>query len=82
MNSSITTQLATAARALPHHLEIQLTTGRQLEVAWQSCSEKLAHASAEDRAIFRLSPSGYGIHWPLLDEDLAIGPLCAAHSPL
>ena len=23
------------------------------------------------------SPSGYGIHWPLLDEDLAVGPLVA-----
>ena len=22
-----------------------------------------------------LSPSGYGIHWPLIDEDLAVGPL-------
>lgn len=81
MNTAITPQLATAARALPDHLEIQLSSGRQLEVSWQSCSEKLAQASAEDRAIFRLSPSGYGIHWPLLDEDLAIGPLCEVASP-
>ncbi len=22
-----------------------------------------------------LSPSGYGIHWLLIDEDLAVGPL-------
>ena len=24
------------------------------------------------------SPSGYGIHWPLIDEDLAAGPLLRA----
>ena len=24
------------------------------------------------------SPSGYGIHWPLIDEDLAVGPLLFA----
>jgi hypothetical protein len=22
-----------------------------------------------------VSPSGYGLHWPLIDEDLAITPL-------
>jgi hypothetical protein len=25
-----------------------------------------------ERQIFSVSPSGYGIHWPLIDEDLAI----------
>jgi hypothetical protein len=25
-----------------------------------------------------LSPSGCGIHWPLIDEDLAVGPLLRA----
>jgi hypothetical protein len=28
-----------------------------------------------------MSPSGYGIHWPLLDEDLAIGPLLQSVDP-
>ncbi|OYZ50723.1 MAG: hypothetical protein B7Y15_08625 [Bacteroidetes bacterium 24-39-8] len=22
--------------------------------------------------MFTISPSGYGIHWPLIDEDLAV----------
>ncbi len=25
-----------------------------------------------ERAMYRISPSGYGIHWPLIDEDLSI----------
>jgi hypothetical protein len=35
-------------------------------------SEKLANASEKERNDFEISPSGYGIHWPLLDEDLSI----------
>jgi hypothetical protein len=35
----------------------------------------LARASWLERSRAERSPSGYGIHWPLLDEDLAVGPL-------
>ena len=35
-------------------------------------SEKLAKASEKERNDFKISPSGYGIHWQLLDEDLSI----------
>ena len=35
-------------------------------------SEKLANASEKERNDFKISPSGYGIHWQLLDEDLSI----------
>jgi Protein of unknown function (DUF2442) len=35
-------------------------------------SERLAKASEIDRKIYRIAPSGYGIHWPTLDEDLSI----------
>ena len=45
-------------------------------------SDALANASAEERETFEVSPSGYGIHWPLLDEDLSIdGLLGVVHSP-
>ncbi|MGA1991148.1 MAG: DUF2442 domain-containing protein [Bryobacteraceae bacterium] len=44
------------------------------------CSERLAHASPTERLRAELSPSGYGIHWPLIDEDLAAGPLLRAVS--
>lgn len=38
-------------------------------------SSKLAKASTEQMQDYIISPSGYGIHWPQIDEDLAIDPL-------
>jgi hypothetical protein len=35
-------------------------------------SQKLAQASEKERTAYQISPSGYGIHWPLIDEDLSI----------
>ena len=45
-------------------------------------SERLLKASDEERNHFEISPSGYGVHWPLIDEDLSIdGLLGIVHSP-
>ena len=45
-------------------------------------SQVLLNAPEKDRQIFEISPSGYGIHWPLLDEDLSIdGLLGIMHTP-
>jgi hypothetical protein len=45
-------------------------------------SPVLEKASEEERSNFEISPSGYGIHWPLLDEDISIdGLLGIAHAP-
>lgn len=42
----------------------------------------LEKASEEERSSFEVSPSGYGIHWSLLDEDVSIdGLLGIAHAP-
>jgi Protein of unknown function (DUF2442) len=38
-------------------------------------SPLLEKASEEERSNFEISPSGYGIHWPLLDEDISIDGL-------
>jgi len=38
-------------------------------------SNKLAKASDFDRNDYKVSPSGYGIHWNRLDEDLSINGL-------
>ena len=38
-------------------------------------SEKLVKATELERNEFKISPSGYGIHWRLLDEDLSINGL-------
>ena len=45
------------------------------------CSSKLLNASEEQRNNYEISPSGYGIYWPMIDEDLSIdGLLGIKHS--
>ncbi len=45
-------------------------------------SSTLQNASDKERQTFEISPSGYGIHWPLLDEDISIdGLLGVVHAP-
>jgi hypothetical protein len=46
--------------------------GRSITVALDKVSSKLKNADEIQRQLFKISPSGYGIHWPLLDEDLAV----------
>jgi hypothetical protein len=53
-------------------LEFELADGEIVRVPWERCSAILAAASPVQRSKAELSPSGYGIHWPLLDEDLSI----------
>jgi hypothetical protein len=66
--------LAKAIETTPEVLIIVMETG-PIAIPWGKCSERLARASQLERDRAELSPSGYGIHWPLIDEDLAIGPL-------
>jgi hypothetical protein len=45
-------------------------------------SPVLEKASEKERSNFEITPSGYGIHWPLLDEDISIdGLLGIVHAP-
>jgi hypothetical protein len=46
--------------------------GRTVRVSLAALSAALARASKPQRESYRISPAGYGIHWPLLDEDLSI----------
>ena len=62
---------ASKASALPDGLSITVE-GKTYVIKWEDCSEKLAAASQDDRAQLELSPSGYGIHWKTLDEDLSV----------
>jgi len=41
-------------------------------------SKRLSKASLRERKKFEISPSGYGIHWPIIDEDLSIDGLLAS----
>ena len=55
---------------------------REHRFALADISPRLWSASPQERAKFELSPSGYGIHWPLLDEDLSVdGLLGISHAP-
>ena len=38
-------------------------------------SDKLLKASDNERNNYKISPSGYGIHWNLIDEDLSVNGL-------
>jgi len=45
-------------------------------------SDLLEAATEEEQNTFQISPSGYGIHWPLIDEDISIdGLLGIGHHP-
>jgi hypothetical protein len=66
--------LARAIETTPEALVVVTDSG-PVSIPWERCSERLAHATQAERDRAELSPSGYGIHWPLLDEDLAVGPL-------
>jgi hypothetical protein len=49
--------------------------GQSYRIPWTNCSTKLGQASQAEREYVDVSPAGYGVHWPLIDEDLAITPL-------
>lgn len=56
--------------------------GQSHYFALADISCRLLTASPMERAKFEISPSGYGIHWPLIDEDLSIdGLLGIPHAP-
>jgi hypothetical protein len=46
--------------------------GKTLKIRLSDLSSKLASASDSDRNNFIVTDSGYGIHWPSLDEDISI----------
>ncbi len=46
--------------------------GKEIKIDLEKISSRLKTANEIQRNIFTISPSGYGIHWPLIDEDLAV----------
>lgn len=56
--------------------------GKQYTFRLADISEKLAGAPIVERVKYEISPSGYGIHWPSIDEDLSIdGLIGIKHKP-
>ena len=55
---------------------IQLSIdGKIFKISLDKISSKLKSANELQRNLYKISPSGYGIHWPLIDEDLSVDAL-------
>lgn len=63
--------------------ELQLSIdGKVKSFPLSDVSKLAAEASDAKRQLVEISPSGYGLHWPLLDEDISIdGLLRIQHQP-
>lgn len=48
---------------------------RQIAIDIADISNKLLVASDIERSMYKISPSGYGVHWPLIDEDISVNEL-------
>lgn len=72
---TIEPRLAKSVKAEADELVVWTTEDQSLRIAWADCSPRLADATPEQRRDLELSPGGYGIHWPQLDEDLSIAGL-------
>jgi Protein of unknown function (DUF2442) len=55
--------------------------GEEKKFRIKEISSALEKASDSERNTYEISPSGYGIHWPLIDEDISVdGLLGIAHT--
>jgi hypothetical protein len=60
------------------HFLLLRVDGKDHKVDLRQQSKKLASADERVKMKFEVSPSGYGIHWPELDEDLSIDGMIKA----
>lgn len=61
------------------HLRVD---GKHYQIDIAGVSERLRNATQKQRENFELSPAGYGIHWPEVDEDFSIdGLIGVKHTP-
>jgi hypothetical protein len=68
-----------------HHTIENLTFEREImtltvdgsvyQIPIDRASKRLAEATEVERKLYQISPSGYGIHWLTIDEDLSIDGL-------
>ena len=54
--------------------------GKEYNFRLVDISKRLANASTEERDKYEIPPSIYGIHWPMIDEDLSVDGLIALKS--
>ena len=55
--------------------------GKQYAVELATVSHRLAHATIQDQERLEVSASGYGIHWPTVDEDISVDGLIRCCEP-
>ena len=73
----MTTSLAIADERVAHvkckddRLEVELRDGRTISIPLE-WYPRLKSATPVQRATWELCGAGYGIHWPLIDEDLSV----------
>jgi hypothetical protein len=90
-SNSIASQARSSGDVTSHHIDdvrfegdsLALTIdGEERRFHLKEISPMLQKASSQERNVFEISPSGSGIHWPLLDEDVSIdGLLGIPHAP-
>jgi hypothetical protein len=70
---------ATVVSVSNDSLSVDLADGRTVSVplAW---FPRLMHGTPAERAQWRLTGRGEGIHWPALDEDISVAGLLAGHA--
>ena len=75
---------------MKHQVETITFSGNSMKIRVDACdyrvdlaalSESLLRATKVQRMTYRVSPAGYGIHWPLIDEDLTVGGIIKAAAP-
>lgn len=68
--------LALDAAVSDDTLSVELADGRTVAapLVWYP---RLAHATPDERANWRLIGGGRGVHWPALDEDISVANLLA-----
>ena len=61
------------------HLRVD---GTDYQIDITNVSERLCNATQKQRENIEISPAGYGIHWPDVEEDLSIdGLIGVKHIP-
>ena len=55
--------------------------GKSYEIDLTQQSQRLARATQAQRERVEISPSGYGLHWPDVDEDLSVDGLIGVKHP-
>lgn len=70
----ITTHTIDSIKFTDNALILQVD-GKEYKFDLEKISMKLFSANGLQKSLYTISPSGYGIHWPLIDEDLSIDSL-------